>query len=175
MTNSPLRLEGYFFSHVEVKAHADGDPEADPQLRTVSELGKDEEDGRYLVTVRVDMSRAEGSANPSYTGLMEVRGFFRPLEGYPAERCDEMVYVNGSSILYGAAREMLLNLTARGPWPSVMLPSVRFTNDRPPAVPAEESEPGPVPPTPKGGSMPSRREEAETKAKARSASSRKQK
>ncbi len=150
MKNSPLQLDGYFFSHVEVRAHADADPAVDPRLRTVSELGKDEEGGRYLVTLRVEIGRAQDNTSPPYTGAVEVRGFFRVLEGYPPERRDEMIYVNGSTLLYGAAREMLLNITARGPWPGLLLPSVRFTNEDSEATPI----PTPARQTAKVGSKP---------------------
>jgi len=37
---------------------------------------------------------------------------------------------NGPALLYGAAREMLCNLTARGPWPVVCLHSVTFVEPK---------------------------------------------
>lgn len=41
---------------------------------------------------------------------------------------ETFVEVNGCSILYGVAREMIRATTARGPWADLMVPTITFFN-----------------------------------------------
>ena len=54
-------------------------------------------------------------------------------EGYTVGAADELVNVTGASMLYGACREMLANLTARSTHGMSTLPSVSFGSTRPAA------------------------------------------
>jgi len=59
-------------------------------------------------------------------GSFEIVGFFAvapTFEGDP----DRLVQISGTSLLYCAVREMVCNLTARGPWPMLCLPTLNFT------------------------------------------------
>jgi len=51
-----------------------------------------------------------------------------------------VVRTNGPSMLYGVAREMARDLTARGPFPPQVLPSVSFIPDAPAAPAPRASE-----------------------------------
>ena len=55
-----------------------------------------------------------------------MAGPFIVADQYPAEKVSDLIKITGASILYGACREMLANLTARGPHGMVSLPSVSF-------------------------------------------------
>jgi len=46
----------------------------------------------------------------------------------------KLLYVNGCSVLYGAAREFIRSMTASGPYPPYILPTYRFDPEK-----AEES------------------------------------
>lgn len=39
---------------------------------------------------------------------------------------DKLLIINGSSILYSAAREFLINISNRGPWGGITLPVYSF-------------------------------------------------
>lgn len=62
-----------------------------------------------------------------YTGQITVRGLFQVAEQYSAEERSKLMEITASSILYGACREMLANLTARSSHGMISLPSVTFT------------------------------------------------
>jgi precorrin-4 methylase len=54
-------------------------------------------------------------------------GIFAFLDGaVTSEKEEQFVQVNGSSILYGAAREFLRSMTTLGPWGSAIIPGVSF-------------------------------------------------
>jgi preprotein translocase subunit SecB len=61
-----------------------------------------------------------------YRVALEVIGFFSVLPDMPEAEVTNLVYMNGSALLYSAAREYLLLLTGRGPWPALQLPTTNF-------------------------------------------------
>jgi preprotein translocase subunit SecB len=63
----------------------------------------------------------------AYVGDVAVEGIFRANPESEGNRLsDFLVLTNAASMLFGAVREMVLNLTSRGPWPAVMLTTVSF-------------------------------------------------
>ena len=74
--------------------------------------------------------------NAPYFFVLEIVGFFQVGPKYPPERLDALVKVNGPSVLYGVAREVIRDLTCRGPYPPMFLPSASFVE----SVQAETSQ-----------------------------------
>jgi len=66
-------------------------------------------------------------------GIVEVHGQMEK------EKRETIAAVNGLSLLYGAAREMVLNITARAPHGPFCLPSLNF------AEVLKQAKPGPPP------------------------------
>jgi preprotein translocase subunit SecB len=60
-------------------------------------------------------------------------GVFLVLNGYPEEKIERLVKVNGPSMLYGALREIVKALTSRGPYGAIVLPSPSFYLPQPAA------------------------------------------
>jgi len=138
MNPSPLQLERHFFTKVHVDAYPDGDANVKGQLQTQVDLARAESDPkRYQLTLHLKLV-PEGDKKPRYTAEINVVGVVRVAEGWPEPSVQQLVQVNGPALLYGAAREMLCNLTARGPWPMVCLHSVTFVQ---PNVPASDPTP----------------------------------
>lgn len=126
MKPSPLQLERHFFTKVHLDAHPDGDPAAKAKLNSQVEVAQAERDPkRYQLTLRLNLVAA-GDNKPQYTAEIHVVGVVRVADGWPDPAVQQLVQVNGPALLYGAAREMLCNLTARGPWPMLCLHSVTF-------------------------------------------------
>lgn len=69
---------------------------------------------------------------PYYSAQVHVAGLVRVVDQWPESEVLELVEANGPALLYGAAREMLRNLTARGPWPVLCLHSVTFVQPQAP-------------------------------------------
>lgn len=75
------------------------------------------------------MEQAEDAPCPPYTAEFEVVGFFAVVETFPEKRRTGMVQANAPAVLFGAVREMLTNLTSRGPYPAINLNTVTFIDD----------------------------------------------
>jgi preprotein translocase subunit SecB len=130
MKPSPLQLERHFFTKVHVDAHPDGDPHAKGELQTQVDLARAERDPkRYQLTLRLKLVSA-GDKKPCYTAEIQVVGVVRVAEAWPEPAVQQLVQANGPALLYGAAREMLCNVTSRGPWPMVCLHSVTFVEPK---------------------------------------------
>ena len=127
----PLQLENYFFKRLLVDAQlpdGEDDPqfERSPAVNTEIELYPHiEDENRYQL--RMTIMRDEAELGPgTYDVEVEVYGFFSLSPDWPEDERETVVRITGASILYGAAREHLLSVTARGPWPALMLPTVSF-------------------------------------------------
>lgn len=124
--NAPLQLERHRILEINLKATEGRVEKFTIDTKTEVALAQNQEDPhRWRVILRVDLiAPKEGKA--SYTGRIVFEGFFRADSSLPEERIPKIIAVNGASILYGAARETIASLTARGPHPMVTLPAVSF-------------------------------------------------
>lgn len=126
MSPSPLQLERHFFTRIHLDAHRDGTPAATAEFRSEVDIARAAQDpNRFQLTLRLKLL-ASGDKTPHYTAEVDVVGFFHVAAGWPDAKALPLVQANGPALLYGAAREMLCNLTARGPWPMINLQSVSF-------------------------------------------------
>ena len=79
----------------------------------------------YMVFLNLEMKVPEGKNTP-YAIKMEMFGRFQVSERVPDELREIMVKTNGSSILYGAAREIIKEMTGRGIFRKIQFPTVSF-------------------------------------------------
>ena len=80
---------------------------------------------RYAVFLNLEMRAPEGKNTP-YAIKMEMFGYFQVPDEMPEELREKMVKTNGSSILYGAAREIIREMTSRGIFRKIYFPTVSF-------------------------------------------------
>jgi len=126
-----LQLERYFFPVVNVEADPDFDPSQKPELGLTAVIHKDKVKGELRRwVVQLDVTVAPKEKGPfTYKAFLKVIGFFNVSAEMREEEIPSFVEVNGGSILFSAAREYLLILTSRGPWPPLALPTVRIVPD----------------------------------------------
>ncbi len=131
MIKSPLTLEMYFFTNIRMEAQTEAEGEiGEGVIRTYLHSSQHEEDPRsWRVILGLKQSGDKEKGCPYYTFLFEVAGLFSVDEDYPAEKTEQLIRVNGAAVLYGAIREMAANLSARGPYPSITLPTVTFLDE----------------------------------------------
>ncbi len=90
----------------------------------------DKDPTRWQVGLAIRFS-GEGDKPAPYDGAIRVIGWFRIVaEKMPEEKQLELVSINGPSILYSTAREVIAGLTARGINGLFLLPSVSFSDVR---------------------------------------------
>lgn len=125
---SPLRMLKHEFVHIEFDAAAD-DAELGDELDITTERTcerADEDHRHWRLTLTVRFGPADSGKTVAYSGELTVVGEFKVAEEFPLDRCPLLVNVTAASILYGACREMLANLTARSRHGLLSLPSISF-------------------------------------------------
>ncbi len=131
MKISPLQLERYFATDFHFTANRQFDAEkpleiTDGQFSVQANvLHNKEETRKWQITLQIKYQPA-ASANAPHSFSLEIVGFFEVASAFPEDKTDQMVRINGASMLYGIAREIVRDLTSRGPHAAMMLPSVSF-------------------------------------------------
>jgi preprotein translocase subunit SecB len=127
MQHSNLQLERHFFTKIALDAHSDGKPDSPINVHCAGELSAAiDKKRRFQLVLRVTLS-AHPEYKATYTGEIHVVGLFTVAEGIPDDKVESFVECNGSGLLFGSVREMICNLTARGPWRMVTLNSMTFS------------------------------------------------
>ena len=126
MKRISLQLDRAFPTKISIEAKQDGDPSVRYNVASqVATAVSAENDRKWMVTLALDLVPAS-QKKPTYVISIEYAGFFTIEKSVPADKVENLVTVNGPSMLYSAARELISLLTARGPWPEVTLMTVTF-------------------------------------------------
>ncbi|MEE9338326.1 MAG: hypothetical protein V3U87_09615 [Methylococcaceae bacterium] len=132
MTAPPFELESYFFTRISVNA----DPlfvyeeeQCDtPEVITDTKVSINNETRRDVqIQLGINVAPSDEKHLPYNIDLIVV-GFFACDHDIPEEDAFKKVVVNGTSILYAAARDFLLTVTGRGPFEAYTLPTTSFVD-----------------------------------------------
>ncbi|MHB1752182.1 MAG: protein-export chaperone SecB [Acidiferrobacter sp.] len=126
----PLQLDQYVFSKFSVETNIGHKPESlAPMVNVQIQAGLGPVVGaenKYQVTLELSSLRApDGTGTLPYEVAFQVVGQFSVLDPSYNDK-EKLVRINGTSMLYSAAREMVLLITGRGPWGPYQLPTVNF-------------------------------------------------
>lgn len=125
--NSPLTLINHEFTVIELRAEESSNPIGELELSTDVRVGTNTEDKLLRsCELSVQFGSADKDAPAPYGGKITIAGVFKISDSYAEHRRDQLIEVTATSILYGACREMLANLTARSTHGLLSLPSVSF-------------------------------------------------
>ncbi len=124
--NSPLQLKN---SHlVGITLHRAGEtvvPDGQVAAKTaLFRRGDAEREFRVHLHVKFGGSREKPTA--PVVGEVEMVGEFEVHPDFPADQVERLVWVNGSSILFGSVREIVAGLSGRTEGGSYLLPSISF-------------------------------------------------
>jgi preprotein translocase subunit SecB len=86
------------------------------------------EKNRYAVTLNLEIKAPENKNTP-YAISLEMYGYFQVSEKMPEEMRERIVKTNGTTILYGAAREIIKEMTGRGVFRSILIPTASFAEN----------------------------------------------
>jgi len=150
MRPSPLQLQHVIYEKVSVLPHSGGrhsKGKSAPQqavrfdfegvgiranVGTAGREGQQEDPRDFLVNLEIIVDNKEGKPAP-YDIDVGVVGVFNVLPSLPKERREDLVTVNGASILYGVIRELVLLLTSRFSAAPLTLPGMNFEDSAPSA------------------------------------------
>lgn len=124
--NPPLIVKEYFFPFVQVSADPDitSEESAVMDFETKVAVDKDPDNNTYQVTLEITAMPEDETKRIPYAIHLIVVGMFSVDEKWPDP--EKLLKVNGASILYSAAREFIITVTSRGPWPPTTLPTISF-------------------------------------------------
>jgi len=130
--HSPSPIDVLSHRFWEVNLHATRDTEHGPgDLDIQRETAPvDGQPNRGRVLLQISLDSEPGEKPPPYTGKIIAEGAYEVLPQYPNDP-ERLIRVTGASMLYGAVREMVSSITARGPHGMLTLPSVSFYEEAP--------------------------------------------
>ncbi|MFZ5510782.1 MAG: hypothetical protein ACOZCP_12085 [Pseudomonadota bacterium] len=143
MAQFPLRLEQYFFTEIQVRANPDFKPAgtlvgSHVDVRSNAGVIEDRTD-HYFVDCVVSLDETK-SENPPYFFRVNAFGI---LNASDPDLTDDvakqhLVRSAGAQVLIGAIRELVAELTSRGPWGVFVVPIIPIA---PPMPTAPEPQP----------------------------------
>jgi preprotein translocase subunit SecB len=157
MKMSPLQVQHYHFTSISISTRQDIDMEKtefdsgpyplldSEKINTRVQLGlpddDDEDTHQFALLLQVEYTPPKKSHFP-YSFSVSLEGVFSIDHDGDIDERKRLVVCNGAAMLYGAAREQLLTLTARHRFGPMMLPAADFRGLGP-EQPSEASEPPP--------------------------------
>jgi preprotein translocase subunit SecB len=127
LSPSPLAIERHEFTSIQLEAAAVENPTGELKIKTRRSLAKDVENpSHWKLTLTVEFGPNNAEEPAAYAGVITIVGSFHIAQGYPDDRHQALINVTAASILYGACREMVANLTARSTHGLLSLPSISF-------------------------------------------------
>jgi len=91
----------------------------------IAVMGDKENPTMFAVRLHITIDNEEGKVTP-YDVDVEVVGSFAVSENIPKDNRENLVLVNGCSILYSAIRDQVMTLSARCHHGPMILPTVNF-------------------------------------------------
>lgn len=127
-----IELVNHFFTKINIEANSKVSPdvmfsedplnlsfEIDVDIKAFAQEGEEDVYG-----VSLDIKADEPDESAAWLIDVSLTGYFRFTEDVDEGIKGNIVYVNGQSMLYGIAREMIYSLTMRGPFDPVYLPTL---------------------------------------------------
>lgn len=129
---SPLTILDHRFLEVSVLAEQEPADDSQYDLQTEIEVGliDESEPLNWSVLLRVSFGPHDPDIPTPYSGQVAVSGSFEISESFSEENREALIRVSAASILYGACRETVANLTARSVNGILSLPSISFRKER---------------------------------------------
>lgn len=132
MKLAPLQLTDYFVHTIRVEALVDYDSDKEQDLDVaslqVTEIclpSNGDHPNRFSIDLLIKQEALEGKNLP-YSYELHMVGFIEAHPDFPKDKLQRAVEINGPSMLFGAAREILRAATGRGPYGPVLIPSTTF-------------------------------------------------
>lgn len=138
VSSSPLQLKQIIFSKVEVEALADNDSEFEAdfdfdgvlintEVMTAIREGEEADPRNFMIALKYEIpNNEEQEKKAPYKIALEAQGWFELAPVYDIEKRKDIVTVNGASMIVGAMREMVSQITGRSINGPMTLPSLRF-------------------------------------------------
>lgn len=131
MKLSALQLNLYFVTDLTFSANKSFDPQkpieyVESMFTVEPEVTRQEGNGRaWQVRLRIEQTASESNNSP-YSFSIVMFGFFQVANHFPEEKEQALVETNAPTMLFGILREVVRDMTMKGPFPGLILPSFSF-------------------------------------------------
>lgn len=126
LNQSPLDILNHQFIEIHLNASENAD-ESPLSLNFQRQWGTSDADPtQWKLTLSISFGGGPDLSRGIYQGKLTIAGYFKIADAYPEPKRGDLIKITGASILYGACREMLANLTARSSHGMLSLPSITF-------------------------------------------------
>lgn len=131
MKAAQIQLRNYFVSELQFVANRDFNPDgpsnvgADDLQLKLQASPKADNKREWQITLRIALNASPESNSP-YSFLVEMIGFIDVADSVSDDRIERFARINGTSLIFAAAREIIKAATSRGPYKPLMLPTVTF-------------------------------------------------
>ena len=88
-------------------------------------LANSDDSRKWQITLRIALNASPESNSP-YSFLLEMIGFIDVADTVSEDRIERFARINGTSLIFAAAREIIKAATSRGPFKPLLLPTVTF-------------------------------------------------
>lgn len=131
MKLSPIQLEAYALLDLSYRANLGHKVDQPTEYgyediavhETCVRTKEDERVWALTLSVRV---QPKPESNAPYSISLQLSGLVRALPELKSDDVDSLMRINGASLLYGVAREVVRQTTSLGPFPALLIPSVTF-------------------------------------------------
>lgn len=133
MKPAPINLLDYFATDIALTANPGFDAKRGLEFKsadfnaepTVLRSPTESIERRWQVSLEIRHAPGEG-VNYPYAYRVRLVGFFKVEDWVALENEERTARIQGASVLYGMAREIVRALTGRGPHRPVLIPTVSF-------------------------------------------------
>jgi|SRR5580692_4847751 preprotein translocase subunit SecB len=148
---SSLQLRRYFVTQLNILANsvfdvAKGVVQNQADLRVAGEMSPTDDPATFQIKLNIQIQPGAESNLP-YSIVIEIVGIFKSGFTGTKEDIERVVSINGCSMLYGTAREIVRATTAVGAYSHILLPSIVFWDPGKPEAPTIASLAKVRPPT----------------------------
>jgi preprotein translocase subunit SecB len=143
MRAAPISLTNYFVSELQFQSNRTFDPKNPFEIKIEDiDVKKDakpstEDRRKWEVTLEVKLIERPERNLPCNLAL-EMLGLVEVDQSVKDENIERFVQINGVSLVFSAAREIVRAITSRGPNGSILLPTVTFWQPKSEAPPVIE-------------------------------------
>jgi len=137
-----LELTNYFVTELQFNANHGFDAQK-PSVIAVDDFNvthdltsKSEDRRNWQITLRIGLN-APAERNSPYSFLVEIIGFVCASATVKEEDIERLLRINGTSLVFSAAREIIRAITSRGPFKPILLPTVTFWEAKPAPPPPD--------------------------------------
>jgi len=125
---SPLQLLNHYFTLVNIYSVPNGSPVGKTTVdQHVGFQPVEGQPSQWNLQLQIKMASADANQPFIYQIEVHAYGTVEISGDVPQDNREQIAIINGLSLLYGACREMIINVTARSIYGPISIPSLNFT------------------------------------------------